>query len=67
MIQVVCSSCEKQETLLLRHDDPDFDLKMDQWRQEHHLTNHTFDVFPLTLAILGLTLLIWVIILVVKG
>lgn len=56
MIEVRCTRCGWQESLLLQHDDSDFDLKVKAWQKEHRLTHHAP---PVLLVLLVAGAILW--------
>lgn len=56
MIELRCKRCGRQEPLLLRHDDPDFDFKVKAWQKEHWLTHHAP---PVLLVLLVAGAILW--------
>ncbi len=56
MIEVRCTTCGRQEPLLLQTDDPDFDVKVESWQREHRRTHHPP---PVLLVLLVAGAILW--------
>lgn len=39
-VAVNCQTCGQGAPLILRSDDPDFDAKVQQWREDHQREHH---------------------------